>query len=72
MSKPTVIFFEKLPGKNDQWERSEEDPEDDEHEIVVIRDTQRVHREIEAKQRQGWKIEDISEPGGVCFRVSKE
>lgn len=54
------ISFEKL--KNGRWKKVEDDPKDDESEIVSYFKTETVYGEIERLKRRGWKVYQDMDP----------
>jgi len=66
------ISFEKL--ENGRWIKVEDDPEDDESEIVTRIDPGKVYSQIENLKKKGWKIyQDTPDFNGfiLYFNLSK-
>lgn len=64
------IIFEKLP--DGDWEKIQDDPEDENYEIIDPVSHMTVYSQIENLKRKGWKVKQGMDPSFNGFVLFKE
>jgi hypothetical protein len=64
------ISFEKLP--NGKWEKVEDDPDDDESEIVTPVSPKTIYSQIENLKKKGWIVRQDTDPDFNGFILYKK